>query len=432
MTGWADRSIRNNLMAGGALLVLLVGGVGGWAATTELAGAVIASGSLVVDSNVKKVQHPTGGVVGELLVHDGDKVNAGDVVLRLDDTITRANLAIVSKALDEQTARKARLEAERDGDDNIVFPQALLDRQEQPDVRRVLTGERRLFESRRSARTGQKSQLQQRIVQMNEEIAGQIAQAESKAKEVVLIERELEGVRDLWQKNLVQLTRLTALEREATRIAGERAQLGASTASARGKIAEIELQIIQIDSELISDVSKDMRETDAKIGEYVERKITAEDQLKRIDLRAPQDGFVHQLAVHTVGGVVTANDAVMLIVPSAERLVVEIKVNPQDIDQVHVGQQAGLRFTTFSQRTTPEINGTVSRVSADVTADQRSGASYYTVRVAVPPDEIARLGDVQLVPGMPVEAFVRTTDRSVMSYLVRPLKDQIARAFREK
>jgi HlyD family secretion protein len=432
MTGWADQSIRHNLMAGAALLALLVGGVGGWAATTDLAGAVVSSGSLVVDSYVKKVQHLTGGVVGELRVRDGDTVKAGDVVLRLDDTVTRANLAIVSKALDEAGARKARLEAERDGDDAIRFPPDLLEREASPDVARILAGERKLFESRRGSRTGQKSQLRQRIVQMHEEIAGQTAQAEAKAQEIVLIERELEGVRDLWQKNLVQLTRLTALEREATRIAGERAQLAASTASARGKIAEIELQIIQIDSDLISDVSKDMRETDAKIGEYVERKITAEDQLKRVDLRAPQDGFVHQLAVHTVGGVVTANDVIMLIVPSAEKLVVEIKVNPQDIDQVHIGQSVGLRFTTFSQRTTPEVNGAVSRISADITTDPKSGANYYTVRVGVPPEQIARLGHIQLVPGMPVEAFVKTTDRSVMSYLLKPLSDQITRAFREK
>jgi HlyD family secretion protein len=239
-------------------------------------------------------------------------------------------------------------------------------------------------------------------------------------------------VRDLWNKNLIQLNRLTALEREATRVSGERAQLVASTAAARGRVAEIELQIIQIDNELISEVSKDMRDVDAKIGEFVERRISAEDLLKRVDLRAPQDGMVHQLAVHTVGGVVTPGDPVMLIVPLAENLVVEIKVNPQDIDQLHLGQPAALRFTAFNQHTTPEIDGFVSRISADVLTDQRSGANYYTVRIAVRPAEISRLGSVQLVPGMPVEAFVKTIDRSVMSYLVKPLADQMVRAFREK
>jgi HlyD family secretion protein len=430
--GSSRASIRRHLLAGLLIVLLLGGGVGGWAATIELSGALIAQGFIVVDSNVKKVQHPTGGVVGEVRVHDGDKVKAGEVVVLLDDTVTRANLAIVTKGLDEFAARKARLIAERDGAETITFPADLLAREDEPTVANALTNERKLFELRRTARTGQKAQLRQRIVQLQEEIRGLSAQQEAKSREIVLIGKELDGVRELWKKNLVPITRLTALERDGTRIEGERAQLIASVAQVKGKISETELQIIQIDQDLSSEVAKDMREADGKIGEFVERKVTAEDQLKRINIRAPQDGTVLQSTVHTVGGVITAGDAIMLIVPDADNLQAEAKVNPQDIDQLEVGQTAVLRFSAFNSRTTPEINGTVTRVSADTTTDQRTGQSYYTIRISLPPQEVVRLGNVKLLPGMPVEAFVQTGERTVISYLVKPLRDQFMRAFREK
>jgi HlyD family secretion protein len=428
----ARHSIKRHVVAGVAVVIVLVGGVGGWAATTQLSGAVIAPGSIVVDSNVKKVQHPTGGVVGEVRARDGDRVKLGDIVVRLDETVTRANLAIVTKGLNELRSRKARLEAERDGTEAIAFPDDLLSRESDPDVASAVSSERKLFQLRRTARIGQKAQLRERIAQLQEEIGGLTAQQKSKAREVTLIERELEGVRELYQKNLIQLTRLTQLEREATRLEGERAQLTASVAQAKGKIAELQLQIIQIDQDLSSEVAKEMRDVDAKIGEFVERKVTAEDQLKRIDIRSPQDGTVFQSNVHTVGGVVTAGDAIMLIVPEADKLTVEAKVAPQEIDQLQLGQKALLRFTTFNQRSTPEIYGTITRISADISTDQRTGLSYYTVRMSLPPEEVARLGDVKLVPGMPVESFVQTGERTVISYLVKPLFDQLMRAFREK
>ena len=431
LTG-VHQSIYNHMAAGIAVVIVLVAGVGGWAATTELSGALIAQGSIVVDSNVKKVQHPTGGVVGELRVHDGDHVTSGQIVVRLDDTVTRANLAIVTKGLDEFGARKARLDAERDGADTITFPAEMLARANEPTVANALTNERKLFELRRTARAGQKSQLRQRVMQLQEEIGGFSAQQNAKSREITLIGQELEGVRDLWKKNLVPITRLTALERDGARIEGERAQLIASVAQAKGKIVETELQIIQIDQDLSSEVAKDMREVDAKIGEFVERKVSAEDQLKRIDIRAPQDGTVLQSTVHTVGGVITAGDPIMLIVPGADNLLVEAKFNPQDVDQLQLGQSATLRFSAFNQRTTPEIIGKVTRISADTTTDQRTGQSYYVVRIAMPTEEILRLGDVKLIPGMPVEAFVQTGDRTVFSYLVKPLSDQLMRAFREK
>ncbi|NWG22924.1 MAG: HlyD family type I secretion periplasmic adaptor subunit [Pseudorhodoplanes sp.] len=425
-------SIRHHLLAGSVVMVILVAGVGGWAATTEISGALIAPGSIVVDSNSKKVQHPTGGVVGEVRARDGDRVKAGDVVVRLDETVTRANLAIVSKGLNDMTARKARLEAERDGADKITFPAELLSRMDDPAVSSAINSERKLFDLRNAARVGQKQQIRQRIGQLDEEIVGLIAQQTAKTREIKLIERELEGVRELYAKNLIQLNRLTQLEREATRLDGERGQLIAQTAQSRGKISELELQIIQIDQELSSEVARELREVDAKIGEFVERKVTAEDQLKRIDIRSPQDGTVFQSTVHTVGGVIGAGEPIMLIVPETDNLTVEAKVNPQDIDRLQIGQTALLRFTSFNQRTTPEIFGTVTRISADTTTDQRTGISYYTIRIGMSPEEVARLGDNKLVPGMPLEAFVQTGQRTVMSYLIKPLYDQLMHAFRER
>jgi HlyD family secretion protein len=425
-------AIRRYTIAGVAVVIFLTGGVGVWAGTMHIAGALIAPGTIVVDSNVKKVQHPTGGVVGEVRVHDGDHVKAGDLLVRLDDTVTRANLAIVTKGLTEFEARKARLAAERDRADTIKFPDDLLQRETDPDVAQVLAAERKLFDLRRAARAGQKAQLRERIDQLGKEINGFTSQQVSKEKEVKLIERELEGVHDLFQKNLVPMTRVTALERDATRLDGERGQLVASTAQAKGKVAELNLQIIQVDEDASSEVAKEMREVEGKIGEFVERKIAAADQLKRTDIRAPQAGTVFQSTVHTVGGVIPAGDPMMMIVPDAENLAVEARVNPQDIDKVQVTQPAVLRFSAFDTRTTPEIFGKVTRVSADTTLDQRTGQSYYTIRIALEREQMERLGNVRLVPGMPVDAFVQTGERTVIAYLMKPLSDQIVKAFREK
>ena len=428
----AQRSIRRHLAAGMVVVLLVGGGVGGWAATTELAGAVIAPGFLVVDSNVKKVQHSTGGIVAELRVKEGDRVKAGDVLLRLDPTQVRAMASMVAKDLYELMARQARLEAERENLDAIAFPQDLVARIADPDVARAITGERKLFELRRAARAGQKAQLGERIGQLREEIRGLTGQAAAKDKEIDLIKQELAGVRDLWRKNLIPLSRLTELERDAARLEGERSQLIGAAAEAKGKITETELQIIQIDQDLRTEVGKDLAEIRPKISELVERKVAAEDQLKRIDIRAPQDGRVLRLEVHTVGGVVAPGEPIMLIVPDSDNLTVEAKIAPQDIDQLHYGQPAVLRFSAFNQRTTPELNGEVSLISADLTQDQRTGASYYVVRVIPKPGELSRLGGVKLVPGMPVEAFIQTGERTVLSYLVKPLHDQALKAFREK
>ena len=427
-----DRSLRNHLIAGTAVALFLTVGIGGWAFRTELAGAVTASGSVVVDSNVKKVQHLSGGIVGQLLVREGDRVEAGDTVVRLDDTVLQAGLAIVTKGLDEMRARKARLASERDGTGEIVFPSGLISLTPSSELAAAMESERKLFDLRKAARQGQKSQLRQRIAQLEDEARGYGALQAAKTEEIELIQRELGGVQSLWEKKLIPINRLTVLEREAARLKGELAQSIASSAQVRGKISEIELQIIQIDQELSSEVAKELREVDGKIGEFVERKVTAEDQLKRVELRAPQSGIVHQLGIHTIGGIVSAADPVMLIVPESDLLSVEARISPQDIDQLYLGQATSLRFSSFNQRTTPEIQGTISRISADVSPDQRTGQNFYTARIAIPAAELARLGNVKVLPGMPADVFARTYDRNVLSYFTKPLTDQIVRAFRER
>ncbi|ESZ62632.1 HlyD family type I secretion periplasmic adaptor subunit [Mesorhizobium sp. L103C131B0] len=426
------RQVRRYLVAGVATCLLLIGGVGGLAAVTKMSGAVIAAGRLVVDSNVKKVQHPTGGVVGEIRVREGDRVKAGDILVRLDETTTRANLAIVSKGLDEFYARLARLEAERDGKDTISFPDVLTSRRDEAGVAASMAGEQSLFDFRHQARSGQRSQLRERIAQLKQESAGLTEQLQAKRREIELIQIELEGVRSLWHRKLIGIDRMTSLERDAVRLEGEHGQLTAGIAQVKGKASEIELQIIQIDQDLRSEVATDLRDTQGKISEFVERKVAAEDQLKRIDLRSPQDGVVLQLAVHTIGGVITPGEQVMQIVPVTDDLTVEAHIAPQDIDQVTMGQNAILRLSAFNRQTTPELTGTLSRISADLTIEERTGAAFYVARVTLPKTEVAKLRGLALAPGMPAEVFFPTGDRTMLSYLVKPLSDQIQKAFREE
>ncbi|HEX2726611.1 MAG TPA: HlyD family type I secretion periplasmic adaptor subunit [Beijerinckiaceae bacterium] len=426
------RSMRRQTVGGLVAVAALFGGFGVWAATTSLSGAVIAAGQVVVETNVKKVQHPTGGVVGEIRVRDGDRVTSGDLLLRLDETVTRANLSMIAKQLDQFEARNARLTAERDGLPEIKFPASLVERRDQADVADALVGERGLFEARRAATNGQKSQLTERVAQLREEIRGLDAQVTSKRQQIALINQELEGVQKLYNQNLVPITRLTTLQREASRLHGEEGQLIAQIASSKGRIAETELQIIQLGQDLRREVATEQREVQAKIGEFTERKVTAEDQLKRIDIRAPQDGYVHQLAVHTIGGVINPGEPLMLIVPRADSLVVEARIAPHEIDQVRAGQPVQLRFSAFNSRTTPEIMGVLSRVSADLTREQQTNIAYYTARITIADEELKKLEDRVLLPGMPVEAFMQTGSRTALSYLVKPFEDQVMRAFRER
>ena len=415
-----------------AVAVGLLGGLAAWGMTAELAGAVLAEGTVVVDGNVKKVQHQAGGIVGQILVKDGDRANVGDLLVRLDDTVTRANLAVITKQLDEISMRQARLKAERDGADAVTVPAALASRQNEPDVSEIIAGEQSLFRSRRQARTSQAAQLRERIDQLREEIAGLTGQHAAKTTEGELVKQELVGLEQLEKQRLISTNRITVPRREAARLQGDRSQLAANIAQARGKIAETELQLVQWDNDFRTEVVKELRELQAKEGEYAERRIAAEDQLKRIDIRSPHRGVVHQMTVHTVGGVINPSEAIMLIVPENDRLVIEAKIAPKDIEQVHIGQTAFIRLTAYNQRTTPELNASVARIAADLTRDAQTGFAYYVVRLAIGDEELARAGATNLLAGMPVEVQIKTSERTALSYLIKPLHDQIMKAFRER
>lgn len=428
-TTWSyERELRTGLR------ILLVAGVvgGGWFFFMPLAGAVVVPGNLVVQSNVKTIQHPTGGVVAEIKVQNGDRVSAGDLLVRLDATQAQASLEMVNKQLVEVRAKIARLTAERDGLAQLAIPSELASHADDETVKSLLASEQSLFKARSSARKSQKDLLQSRVAQLNEEISGLGVQVDSRAKQLELIQGELAGVQDLYDKRLVPLTRLTALQREAARLDGERGQLLSSIAETKSKVGEAELQIVRIDQDFRTDVVKELGDAQGKEAELVERGVAARDLLDRIEIRAPTSGVVHQLAAHTIGGVIRAGDAIMEIVPDTEDLQVEARLQPQDIDHVHTGQTAFVRFSAFNVRTTPQLKGMVSYVSADTSHDQQTNAPYFTVRVTLPHDERHRLAGQQLVPGMPAEVFMQTGSRTMVSYLFKPIAEQMRRAFVEQ
>jgi HlyD family secretion protein len=424
-------STRLHLAAVGIASFAFVAGVVGLGAATSISGAVIAAGSVVVEGNVRKVQHRTGGIVAEIYVRDGQRVTEGELLVRLDQTLPAANLAAVTKSFWELTARQARMEAERDGSAEVNLPAPLVEAIADQAIARIAEGERALFKYRLQALHGQKAQLAERMEQLRNEVGGLEEQLRSRTTESELIGRELGGVMELWQKNLVPITRLTALERERSRLSGERGMLVASIAQSRGRIAETELQILQLDQNRRSEAARELAEVRARLGELVERRAAAIDELMRIDIVAPQAGYVHQLAVHTRGGVVAPGEQLMLVVPRAEPLQAEMRVSPQDIGQIEDQQAVKLRFPSFDFRTTPELDGTIEHISADTSSDPRTGSSHYIVRVNIAPDAGARLGR-RLVPGMPVDAFIQTKARSMLSYLTKPLVDQARRAFAER
>jgi len=426
-----ERAIRRLSLLVVAAVLLLFGVMGGLAAATKISGAVIASGSLVVDSYVKPVKQLKGGIVSAIFVKNGDHVDAAQVLVRLDDTQTRANLAIVRKRLNELSARSARLAAERDGKDEIAFPADLLSAAGSEDVGAILAGERRLFGDRRTSREGQKSQLRERIQQLKQEIEGLVAQEQGKRSEIALIGRELASLEGLLNQGIISATKVYSLQRESASLNGDLGNLVSSIAQTRGKIAETELQILQIDADQSSQVSDQLRQAESDTGQFSERLVAAEDDLKRIDIRAPQAGIVDQLSVHAEGAVISPAEPIMQIVPDKDALVAELKLEPRDIDQIAIGQPVSLRFPAFNQRITPELNGRVETVSADLATDQRSGQRYYVVRARVPKQEWDRLGKLTPLPGMPAEAYMQTGQRSVLAYLTKPMTDQIRRAFKE-
>lgn len=425
------QTIRKCNVAGIALLISFFGGFGGWAATVSLSGAVIAPGTIVVDTSVKKVQHPTGGVVGELLVKEGQRVEAGQVLVRLNETLTKTSYGIVLSQREELLARQARLIAERDGIEDITFPQDLLLRKQEPLVSNAIAGELNLFQSRKQTLEGQRAQLRERIAQINMEIEGLSAQLGAKEKEIGFITQELSGVSDLYSKKLVTVMRYNQLQRDQARLTGERGNIIAEIARARGRISEAELQILQIDQTFRTDAAKEERDVEGRLSEVKEKVVAAGDQFDRINIRAPQSGLVHQMAIHTVGGVIQAGETVMQIVPGNDTLVLEGKVQPQDIDQIEVGARVNVRVMAGNQRTTPELEGILDRKAADLTRDQQNN-EFYVVRVALPQEQLTRLEPLKLMPGMPADAFIVTGERTPLQFLLKPLMDQVAHAFRER
>jgi HlyD family secretion protein len=427
----AGRAFERELRTGLRVLLVAVVLAGGWIVLMPLAGAVVVPGNLVVQSNVKTIQHPTGGVVAEIAIRNGMRVGVGDLLVRLDATQAQASLQVVSKQFDEARARIARLVAERDGLSRIEIPAGLLARSREETVKTVLASEESLFTARANGRRSQTELLRSRVSQLGEEIAGLDAQVGSKTRQLELIAGELSGVQDLYDKRLVPLTRLTTLQRESARIDGERGQLMSAIAETKSKIGEAQLQIVRLDQDFRTEVVKELGETQGKEAELVERSVAARDLLDRIEIRAPASGIIHQLSAHTIGGVIRAGDAIMEVVPDTDDLQIEARLQPNDIDQVRTGQKAFVRFSAFNQRTTPQLTGVVSYVSPDTSHDQQTNATYFTVRVLLPEDERRRLAGLQLVSGMPAEVFMQTGSRTMMSYLLKPITDQMQRAFVE-
>jgi HlyD family secretion protein len=431
-------AIRKLNLVGCTTMVVALGGVGGWASTTHIAGAVIANATVVVENSVKKVQHLNGGIVGEILVKEGSKVETGQLLIRLDDTLTRATLGVFESQLDLYVAREARLLAERDGAGSVTFPEAPRNGPTREVAESAIAGEERLFQARREGREGQRAQLRERVAQIGEEIRGLAAQQESKDSEIKYIGAELSGVSQLYAKNLVSVARYVQVQRDQARLQGERGQLIADIARSRGKVAETELQILQLDQDFRTDVLKNLRETQAKMAELQERAIAAADELKHTDIRAPQAGTVYQLQVHTIGGVIGKGDTLMQIAPRADALIIEAKIAPQDIDQVVVGASVGVRIGAGNRRTTPDLQGKVTVVAPDLTREPAAaptggqGQPFYLARVALSEAGIDSIDDLQLVPGMPAEVYIRTQDRTPLDYLLKPLHEQIARTFRER
>ena len=425
------KSLRFYQVIGLVGLLVVFGSIGAWAAISSIRGAVIASGVIVVEGHSKRVQHRDGGIVADIRVADGDQVEAGELLIRLDETETKAQLAIIESALDEFEARRARLKAERDGETEVRFPPQLLARRGEADVDELLRGQERLFASQRAVLDGRKEQLNQRIDQLKEEIAGIAAQASSTNEQSRLIGGELRSLKPLVADGFVSLTRIRGLEREQARLLGDSGQREAEIARAEARIGETRLEIIELADDAKTRTLQDLSETESRIAELQERRTEALTKLTRTSLRAPLAGVIHELTVHTVGGVIAPGETIMRVVPDSDRLVIEARVKPQDIDEVAEGQSAIVRFTAFNQRNTLQAMAEVAHVSADSSQATADTPPSYKVRLRLPADQLDLLGNLKLKPGMPVEVFIQTRERSPLSYLLQPLSDQIARSFRE-
>ena len=419
------------VLAGLAIIAIGLGSAAAWASLAPLHSAVVASGVVAVHSKRKEIQHLEGGTVEAILISDGDRVTAGDVLLRLDETRPLASLEILSLQYDSALAVEARLLAEHENATDIAFPAELVSRANEPGPATLMAGQLSLLEARRATLTGKAEILGQRIVQLDEEVAGLAAQIKAKDRQVALIGEELQGLRKLFKQGHAPRTRILALEREEAKLLGERGELSAETARARAAKGETEMQIIQIKQEFREAVVAELREVRQQIFDLRERIGAARRVLDNIELKAPVAGRVVGLKVHTLGSVIGQGETLLEIVPEGDRLVIEARVRPIDIDSLSIGQEAAVHISAFKRRTAPVLNGTLSYVSADAMTDDGGGAAYYQVRIEIAPAELERLRDGKLQPGMPAEVMVRTGWRTALHYLAQPILDSARRAWRE-
>lgn len=428
----SQHSLNRHILSVWVLSVALVGGMGGWAASTSLSNAVVGHGTVIIDQNVKKIQHLTGGIVSELMAMEGGHVQAGDVLLRLDSTSVKANLAIIDSNLAQLYVRRARLQAERIGATEFSADDIPANELDIDVSRNLIDGEIQLFNARRSSLVGMRKQLEERKAQLAEEIQGDTLQLASIDEATKLVDQEYDAAAKLYDQKIVTMQKVNGLKRQRVELDGNRGERLSSRAQAEGKIAEINLQILQLDEDRRTENSKDLTDVEAKTAEMQERRIAAVDQMNRLELRAPMGGRIYQLTVHTVGGVVNPGEVLMLLAPDQRDLTIEAKIATRDIDQLTLGQKVDIRFSAFDQKTTPEVQGDVVSISPDVVTEQRSGTDYYPVRIKPERASLQKLSNMKLYPGMPAEVFIKVADRSVLSYMTKPLMDQISHTFREE
>ena len=413
-------------------LVLLIGGLGYWSVYARIAGAVVSSGMIQVETNRQIIQHPVGGVVGAILAKDGDFVDGGQTLIRLDGAQLRSELSIVEGQLFEIQARSARLEAERDDASKIVFPENLLELvKTKPAVKRQVIGETRLFEANQTALSQEFNLLGEQIAQIENRIDGTRAQIEALASQGELLAQERDNQETLLNRGLAQASRVMELRSQEASMKGQLGKLNADIAELRGQTAGYEIERVRLSTSRKQEAITNLRDLQFREIELAERRLSLNDTLSRLDIRAPVSGIVHGSEVFALQSVISPGAPIMYVIPQDQPLVIAARVDTINIDQVRIGQDASLRFTVFDQRTTPEIFGYVSRISADVIQDEITGLSFYAVELLPKTDELDKLGDEVLLPGMPVEAFIKTGDRSPLDYLTKPLTDYFARAFRE-
>lgn len=426
-------SARRTLTMGVLVLVLLVGGFGSWAVFTNIAGAIIAPGQIEVDQNRQVVQHLDGGVVAEILVGDGDRVEAGEVLIQLDGTLLRSELAIIENQLFELMARRGRLEAERDGSDHIEFePDLLAVAAENGEIAGLVAGQERLFRVRLETLEKEIDQLSKRKSQIGNQVEGIVAQQDALDIQLGFIREERADQQRLLEQGLAQKPRLLSLQREEARLAGTLGDLKAQEAESAGRMTELDIELLKLEVARREDSITTLRDLQYRELELAEQRRSLKEQLSRLDMTAPVSGIVYGMQVFAPRSVIRAADPVLYIIPQDRPLVIAADVEPIHIDQVYPGQDVRLRFSALDARTTPELDGVVTYVSADALVDEQRGISYYRAEVQLSEEEAQRLpGDVTLLPGMPVETFLRTNDRSPLAYLIKPLSDYFVKAFRE-